>query len=348
MQAEGRFVEFARDDVETSVPERFERQAALYPDHIAVKTRFQHITYSEFNKSANQIARAVRQHSSNDQPIALLLDHDLPAIVAIFAVLKAAKCFVPLDPALPLSRLEYMLVDSGAQLVVTNNQRLALAHNVFDRSRVINVDQIDMSLETENLGIPISSENISCILYTSGTTGRPKGVVHTHRNELHNVMHHTNSLSLTSDDRFTLFGSYSTGQGMQDFYCALLNGATLHPWNLKSDGLGGIAGWLHRERITVYHSAATVFRYFVKNLSDGEEFPDLRIIRLGSEQVSWKDLESYKRRFSKHAIFVNALSSSETKTIRQYIANKETQITGIVPVGYPVPDMEILMLDAVL
>ena len=345
MQAEGRFVEFARDDVETSVPERFERQAALYPDHIAVKTRFQHITYSEFNKSANQIARAVRQHSSNDQPIALLLDHDLPAIVAIFAVLKAAKCFVPLDPALPLSRLEYMLVDSGAQLVVTNNQRLALAHNVFDRSRVINVDQIDMSLETENLGIPISSENISCILYTSGTTGRPKGVVHTHRNELHNVMHHTNSLSLTSDDRFTLFGSYSTGQGMQDFYCALLNGATLHPWNLKSDGLGGIAGWLHRERITVYHSAATVFRYFVKNLSDGEEFPDLRIIRLGSEQVSWKDLESYKRRFSKHAIFVNALSSSETKTIRQYIANKETQITGIVPVGYPVPDMEILMLD---
>ncbi|MDP2601547.1 MAG: amino acid adenylation domain-containing protein [Deltaproteobacteria bacterium] len=345
MQAEGRFVEFARDDVETSVPERFERQAALYPDHIAVKTRFQHITYSEFNKSANQIARAVRQHSSNDQPIALLLDHDLPAIVAIFAALKAAKCFVPLDPALPLSRLEYMLVDSGAQLVVTNNQRLALAHKAFDRSRVVNIDQIDRFLETENLGIPISSEDMSCILYTSGTTGRPKGVVHTHRNELHNVMHHTNSLSLTSDDRFTLFGSYSTGQGMQDFYCALLNGATLHPWNLKLDGLGGIAEWLHRERITVYHSAATVFRYFVKNLSDGEEFPDLRIIRLGSEQVTWKDLESYKRHFSKHAIFVNALSSSETKTIRQYIANKETQITGIVPIGYPVPDMEILMLD---
>src|SRR3989337_3720481 len=100
IQAEGRFVKFSRDDVETSVPKRFERQAALYPDHIAVKTRFQHITYSEFNKSANQIARAVRQHSSNDQPIALLLDHDLPAIVAIFAVLQAPKCSVPLAPSL--------------------------------------------------------------------------------------------------------------------------------------------------------------------------------------------------------------------------------------------------------
>ena len=345
VQAGYRFVEFARDHVEKSVPERYEQQAFLYPDHIVVKTRTHQITYREFNKSANQLARVIRQRSSNDRPVALLLDHDLAAIVSIFAVLKAAKSFVPLDPSLPQTRLGYMLDDSRADFVVTNTQRLALAQELLDSSRVINIDQIDRLLDTTNLDIPISSENISCILYTSGITGRPKGVMHTHRNELHNVMHHTNSLHLKADDRLTLLGSYSTGQGMQDLYCALLNGATLYPWSLKADGLSGLAEWLFQERITVYHSAATVFRHLIRTLSGREEFPDLRIIRLGSEHVSWKDVEAYKRHFSKQCVFVNALSSSETKTIRQHVINKETQVTGLVPVGYAVADTEVLLLD---
>ena len=97
--------------------------------------------------------------------------------------------------------------------------------------------------------------------------------------------------------------------------------------------------------MTVYHSAATVFRYFVRNLSGEEEFPQLRIVRLGSEQVSWKDVELFRKHFSRDSVFVNALSSSETKTIRQYVLSKDSQITGMVPVGYPVEDMDVLILD---
>ena len=119
----------------------------------------------------------------------------------------------------------------------------------------------------------------------------------------------------------------------------------MYPWSIKSEGLNGLAEWLIRERITVYHSAATVFRHFVRNLSGREDFPDLRVIKLGSESVSWKDVESYKIHFSKHCILLNALSSSETKTIRQHIINKETQIAGQVAVGYPVEDMDVVILD---
>ena len=129
---------------------------------------------------------------------------------------------------------------------------------------------------------------------------------------------------------------HGTGQAIQDIFSALLNGGTLCPWSIKSEGLNGLAEWLIQEGITVYHSAATVFRHFVRNLSGREEFPELRVIKLGSEQVSWKDVEAYKKHFSRHCILVNALSSSETKTIRQYVINKETQIENRVPVGYPV------------
>ena len=226
------------------------------------------------------------------------------------------------------------------------HQILGLAQNLFDGSRsCIDMDHLDTSLAPDNSGIALSPDSISCILYTSGSTGQPKGVLHTHRNELHSIMHHTNNLRLSADDRFSLLAPYGTGQGTQDIFSALLNGGTLYPWNMKSEGLNGLADWLVHEKITVYHSAATIFRHFVRNLSEREEFPDLRVIKLGSEQVSWKDVESYKKHFSRHCILLNAFSSSETKTIRQYLINKETQISGRVPVGYPVEDMEVLILD---
>jgi len=342
-----RFVPFPKEGIEQSIPERFEKQTAKYPHRVAVRTRNKQLTYADFNQAANQLARAILTHKLQDnEPVALLLEHDAPAIVAIFGALKAGTSFVPLDPSLPSSRLKYMLDDSGAKIIVTDNTCVRLARDLLDRFHgVISLDEVHVFSAAGNLRLPIAPEDKSCILYTSGTTGNPKGIVHTHRNELHNVMHHTNSLFLSADDRLTLLGSYSTGQGMQDLYCALLNGGTLYPWSLKTAGLTGLADWLVQERITVYHSAATVYRHVIKQLGDGRQFPDLRIIRLGSESVSWKDVEMYKKQFADHCVLVNALSSSETKTIRQYVVTKDTDVTGMIPVGYAVPDMDILVLD---
>src|SRR5688500_17432351 len=97
-----------------------------------------------------------------------------------------------------------------------NGRSLASARQlIMDRLGSVNLDHLDSGLSAENLDLPISPAATSWILYTSGSTGQPKGVLQTHRNELHNIMNHTNSLALDSHDRFTLLGSYCTGQGMQ-------------------------------------------------------------------------------------------------------------------------------------
>ena len=340
------FVEFPRSAIEQSIPQRLDKIVDLYPHHLAVKTKHLELSYADLNQAANRLARAVLTRSSRQGAVAILLEHDAAAILAIFAVLKAAKYFLPLDASLPKSRLRYMLDDSEAEILITNNQFYSFARSeLAANTQVINMDTLDATFGTGNLDLAIAPEDLSCVLYTSGTTGQPKGVLHTHQNELHNVRHHTNSLHLGPEDRFTLLGSYSTGQGMQDLYCALLNGAILFPWSLKVEGLSHLADWLISERITVYHSAATVFRHFVRILSGKEQFPFLRIVRLGSEQVYWKDVNLFKKHFSNQCIFVNALSSSETKTIRQYVLDRESPLGHVIPVGYPVNDMDVCILD---
>lgn len=341
-----RFVEFSREETDQSIVARFEKQVRKNPHRIAVQTSRVRIAYDDLNKSANRLARNLLQQFPENNPVAILMEHDAPVVVAILGALKASKIFIPLDPALPDARIGQILNDSGANVIVTNDQRQRTALDLVEGSRsIFNVDRYDTSVNIDNVDLKISPDSISYILYTSGSTGRPKGVIRTHRNDLHNIRHHTNSLCFSDDDRITLLGSFSTGQGIQDIFDALLNGATLFPRNLKSEGFNGLAEWLMKERITVYHSAATFFRHFVRNLSGEEKFPDLRVVRLGSEPVSWKDVESYKKHFSDVCVLANELSCSEANTISQFLVNKDTEINHTVPVGYPVEDKEILIVN---
>jgi amino acid adenylation domain-containing protein len=340
------FAEFGIEETEQSISQRFEQQVIKDPSRIALKSKTYQLTYAELNQHANQVARSIIARGSSDGTVVLLLDHDIAAVIGVLGALKAGRPFVPIDPSLPRDRFQHILQDSQADLIVMNGHSLANArHLMTDSLGSVDLDQLDSELSPENLDIPISPGSTSWILYTSGSTGQPKGVLQTHRNELHNVMNHTNSLGLASRERFTLLGSYSTGQGMQDTYCALLNGGTLYPFDLKAEGPAHLGEWLIQEKITIYHSAATVFRHFMYSLSGKERFPDLRIVRLGSEQVTWKDVDLYRRSFADQCIFINALSSSECRTLRQICINKEVSFAGSVPVGYEVPDKKVVLLD---
>ncbi len=138
----------------------------------------------------------------------------------------------------------------------------------------------------------------------------------------------------------------STGQAMTDMYGALLNGGAIYPWDIKEEGLSHVATWLMEGEITIYRSTSTIFRAFIDTLTGKEKFPTIRLVRLGSEPVSKSDVEAYNQHFAPHCLFVNTLSSTEARTIRQYFVDKATLITGsLVPVGYAFEDIEILLLD---
>ncbi len=344
----GEFVEFKKEETEQSIPDRFEKVVRKYPDRIAVKTLGQTLTYDALNKAANRVARAIlARQERGEEPIALLFEPDAMMLVGILGVLKAGKAWVPLIPSYPRTRATYILEDTQVTLILTNNKNFSLANEwTQDQCPLIILDDIDTSVSDENLELSISPDALSCILYTSGSSGQPKGGVHNHRNLIHLIMRNTNSLHICSEDRLSLLSTYSHIAGVKDILRALLNGAAVFPFDLKEKGLVNLADWLTEEEITIYHSVPSVFRYFLDALNEEKEFPKVRQIHLGGEPVSKRDVELYRKRFSATCILLNKLGATEISGYQQYVIDKNTQITdNIVPAGYSVQDTEVLLLN---
>jgi non-ribosomal peptide synthetase component F len=314
----GAFVPFASDALEGSVPARFEEQVRRHSERLAVRTRYYSLTYAELNSLANRIAHKILHHcGSSEKPVALLFDHDAAVIGAMLGALKAGKMYIPLDPSYPRQRLEYMLRDSRANLLLTERSHLAAARSLAGAAiPVLDVAAVDApSTSPETLCGPRSP---AFVVYTSGSTGRPKGIVQNHRNLLHDVMNYTNSGHFCADDRFLLVSSISFGDSSRTIYGALLNGAALFPFDIHREGLQPLAEWIVAQKITIYRSIPGVFRYFVALLTGDEDFADLRLIYLGGEAVRRGDAALYRRHFPSTCALVNRVGTTETLTFRSY------------------------------
>jgi non-ribosomal peptide synthetase component F len=335
--------EFDRNEIERSIPDRFDRQAAKYADRIAIKTRNRALTYDALNKMANRVAwAAVGLQGDGNEPIAMLMESDAPMMAATFGLLKAGKICVPLDPSHPKSRITHILKDSQARLILTNKKNLVLANELTHEGfEVIDIDQLDPTLPDHNLGRSYVADTLAFILYTSGSTGEPKGVVQNHRNLLHLVMKWTNDFGICADDRLSFVGA-----ARRDIFRVLLNGGSVYSLDLKEEGLAGMGHWLRENGITILHSVPTPFRHFVDTLGAKEEFPALRMIVLNGEPLYARDVELYKRHFSPTCILVNSLGSTEAYSYSYYAISKQTQITeSIVPVGRAFNDIEVLLFN---
>ncbi|HXM36910.1 MAG TPA: amino acid adenylation domain-containing protein [Pyrinomonadaceae bacterium] len=344
------FTEFEKEEIEQSIADRFSSQAEKYTNKIAVKSRNHEWTYAELNAAANRVAESILcTHGPGSERIALLFEHDAPMIAGMLGALKAGKTYVPLDPHHPKERLAHIIKHSQATAILTDNQNLSLASELAkDGVQLINFDNADSTAPLVDLPA-IEPERLAYILYTSGSTGQPKGVMQNHRNVLHYIRVYTNNLHINAGDRLTLLSSYCFDAAVMDIYGALLNGATLCPIDIREDGLAELARQLTAEEITIYHSTPTVYRYFVDSLKGPLEtgkFPCLRLVVLGGEEVNRTDVELYKRHFSDDCLFVNGLGPTEATVSLQHFIDKHTELTGeSVPVGLAVQDTEVLLLN---
>jgi len=341
------FIKFNKEDIEKTIPHRFEQIVARYGDRLAVKTGSGAATYSEINARANQIAREILTRSeTGDLPVALLLEMGPTLIAAMLGVLKAGKFFVLLDRLSPQARISGILDNSQAGLTICDRETATLARGVVgDHDRLLECEAIDNDSPSENLNLSMSPSATALIVYTSGSTGQPKGVIWNHRNLLHNTMLQTNVYHVSDQDRLCVL-TLGTANTVLNALVSLLNGAVLLPYKAQSEGGNRLAAWLSREAITICPIGAPLFRSVASTLTGKETFTNLRMLRLTSASVQRTDVELYKKFFPATCLLAIGLNSSETGLSRIYFLDHDSDFaTSELPVGYEVEDKSILLLD---
>jgi non-ribosomal peptide synthetase component F len=342
----GVFVEFPMEDVETSIPARFEKIVRMYPERVAVKTITQTVSYFELNRRANRLARRIlTRRGEGPEPVGLFLTDGADVIMAHLAVLKAGKFSMSLDPLDALDRTRHLLNDSCTALVITDKSSGSIADLWNNRSIAqIDIDERACVVGEDALHITVPGDAYAYLRYTSGSTGQAKGALKTHRHVLHAVMNATNNFHICAEERSTIL-TLNSSLGKYAFE-VLLNGAALYPFYVKEEGLLNLADWVRREEMTFFYSFPTAFRHFLGALDAQNNFPSLRLIRLEGEPVYRNDVVQYQRLFAEDCLLANSFSSTETGPLCLYFVDKQTEITGSrLPAGYPVDGVEISLLD---
>jgi amino acid adenylation domain-containing protein len=353
MRASVAHAPFAPVETDRSIAACFRARAAAHPERTAVHAPSGEWSYGALDELAARIAAAVAATAGcGPGRVGLLFQPDAPMVAGVLGALAAGKTYVPLDPAWPEARMRQVLDDAAATLVLADRAGHAAALRLAGSLRagpaaVLQVESLEPAAEPAVLP-DVPPEQLAYLLYTSGSTGAPKGVAQSHRNVLGHIRAYTGALRIGPEDRLTLLASYATDAAVMDLFGALLNGAALHLFDVRRNGVEPLAKWLRSRRITLYHSTPTLFRALLPGGGpQGDRFPSVRLVVLGGEAVIRSDFERFREHFAPGCVFVNGLGPTESTLALQCFMDHSTEPPGhAVPAGHAVEGVEVLILDA--
>lgn len=271
----------------------FEDRVKCNPNAIAITFENHQITYQELNRLSNQLARYLcKSGVSPNKIIGICLDRSPEMVIGQLATLKAGGAFIPLDPHYPTDRLSFMLSDSCASVLITNNQQIKNFKGYTGDVIYIDKDHDKYSYESEqDLEIQISPDQLAYIIYTSGSTGKPKGVMIPHRGLYNTAQSQRELLRIHSSDRILQFASFSFDASIAEIVMSLCAGATLCMAK-QEDLLPGpdfihLLASLKITMVTLPPSALAVI--------PESQLPDLRILAVAGEACPPELVEYWSR-----------------------------------------------------
>jgi non-ribosomal peptide synthetase-like protein len=316
-----------------------EEACRRHADRTAVATESAHISFAELDARANQMARFFMAHGvSRGDRVAVLLDRGVEAYVALFALLKAGAAYVPLDANHPADRLRFILADSGASLVVAH---LRLADRVSEcgvATLFLDGGRAEIAAHPDEPLARVeeapAADALCYVLYTSGTTGQPKGVAVAHPSICNFVRVAAERYGFGPGDRVYQGMSIAFDFSIEEIWVPLVAGATLVP-NTAATSLFGeeLADCLQSREVTCLCCVPTLLA------SIERELPNLRILLIGGEACPPTLVNRWSRPGRK---LLNSYGPTETTvTATLGVMRPEKPVT----IGRPLPTYSIVILD---
>jgi|GEM_PF-552479 len=328
--------------------ELFEAQAESTPDQIALVLGDEKLTYRELNERANRVGHYLRRQGVKPETlVGVMLERSIDLIVTILGISKAGGAYVPLDPNYPVERLSFMLEDTRAPLLITN-ERLADLVSTTATKVLLDVEAEQISQESrENLPPAVSSDHLVYVIYTSGSTGTPKGTLITHGGLVNYVIWAIQGYPVAAGTGSPLHTSLSFDLTLTNLYPALLAGRAVEIVTETREGVGGLVTALRRRpnysliKLTPAHCqlvgdelAKQPAEQMTHSLVIGGE-------NLLAEQAKWwREQQPQIRLFNEYG---------PTETVVGccvYEIQPETEWTGSVPIGTPIANTTHYILDA--
>src|SRR5271166_5742894 len=312
------------------------------PEALALVSDDAELTYTELHRRANRLARWLIGQglgARDDQDIiGLRMTTSIEFIVAMLAVLKAGAAYLPIDPAYPEDRIEYLVADARPRRVIGRDELAAAEQAAAQLS--------DAMLTDADRLRPLLPDHLAYVIYTSGSTGQPKGVAVPH----HAIAEHVDGFiaewSMTAEDRLLQSSSVSFDASLLDIFVTLTLGAQLIVPRPLSGGvfgdIGYVADLIDRRRITVLHMVPSVLST-VLMLPQITQWRQLRHVPVGGAALPGEVADKFATYFD--AELRNHYGPTEAVVCSTHMAVRGAQGTRVVPIGVPNRNVYAYVLD---
>ena len=323
-----------------TIPELFEAQASQVAARTAVSEGKRKTSFEELRRQVDTIAGfLLQQNLPKGTPIGIIVPLSSRSIAATLGILKAGLCCAPIDPKLPLERIQFIFHDLGIEAALTTNALRPSVEEVIPPTVAIHrVEEMGAGLpmNPSRMAPPLSGNDLAMIIYTSGSTGRPKGAMIEHGMLLADGLRLERDLGLTRDDRVLLIGSPAAVSVYRSMVAALLTGASVHPFDLASRDLQEFAPWMRKERVTFVQTIVSLFQSLLAVACDHAPFSTLRRVHLGGEPIYGSDLRNMRKALHPNCVVSAGYGLTETGSVCYYVADEnDVRSSDRLPMGRP-------------
>ena len=317
--------------------EHFRLAAHAHKDKIAISDGSPRMTYGELLAKSLVLKQRIIERVPEGEAVGIFLADPALFPLAALGCFAAHRPFIALDRNSPTERNRYILEQSGVKFMLLDSPV-----DTIPQALSILVTSIDIASESVPILVngqtsePVahgSTDQPAFILYTSGSTGHPKGIVGSERGLLERVRQHVIACKITSDDVCLPLSSPCTIAGNREMFSALLSGAQLMMVEPQKAGLRGLRALIRDSRVTFINTVPALIRSILTAEGPDTDFATVRLVRLNGDRVLWSDLALLKEKMPENCFRQVAYSSTETTGTFWYPPRDLGDRTGTVPIG---------------